>query len=144
VYSFLDNIKYPMEQVIHRMNYYKFIVMASLETLGISSSRVRLVQESTYQFTERFVRDQWRLCALVPQQSVRDAWDRSYNPNMLAPMLCPGLQTLAEEHLDIQFQFGGADQVSFEEFDITQVFDTKPKPARHIRICGEVSTPAWI
>lgn len=112
VYSFLDNVKYPMEQVIHRMNYYKHTVAAALEALGISSTRVSFVQESTFQYTRRFVMDQWRLCTLTPQQAVRDAWDRSYNPDMLGPMLCPGLQTLAEEHLDIDFQFGGADQAS--------------------------------
>ena len=100
-----------MEQVVQRMHYYKFTVMAALEAIGVPSSKVKFVQESSYQFEKQFIIDQWRLCTLVPQQVVRDAWDRSYNPSMLSPMLCPGLQTLAEEHLDIDFQFGGADQV---------------------------------
>jgi tyrosyl-tRNA synthetase len=112
VYSFLDNVKYPMEQVLQRMQYYKFIVMAALEAIGIPSTKVQFIQESSYVNTPRFTVDQWRLCTVVPQQAVRDAWDRSYNPDMLSPMLCPGLQSLAEEHLDIDFQFGGADQVS--------------------------------
>ena len=100
-----------MEQVVQRMLYYKFTVIAAMEAIGIPSSRVHFIQESTYQMTPRFVTDQWKLCTLVPQQAVRDAWDRSYNPNMLSPMLCPGLQTLAEEHLNIDIQFGGTDQV---------------------------------
>jgi tyrosyl-tRNA synthetase len=112
VYSFLDNVKYPMEQVIQRMHYYKFIVIAALEAIGIPSSRVRFIQESSYVNTSKFTVDQWKLCTLVPQQAVRDAWDRSSNPNMLSPMFCPGLQALAEEHLNIDFQFGGADQVN--------------------------------
>ncbi|SLM35862.1 Tyrosine-tRNA ligase [Lasallia pustulata] len=110
VYSFLDNVKFPMEQVVQRMNYYRLTVMAALEAIGVPSSKVKFVQESSYHFDKQFIIDQWRLCTLVPQQVVRDAWDRSYNPSMLSPMLCPGLQTLAEEHLDIDFQFGGADQ----------------------------------
>jgi tyrosyl-tRNA synthetase len=100
-----------MEQVIQRMHYYKFIVIAALESIGVPSSRVRLIQESSYANTPKFTLHQWKLSTLVPQQAVRDAWDRSYNPNMLSPMFCPGLQALAEEHLDIDFQFGGADQV---------------------------------
>ncbi|KAH0538093.1 hypothetical protein FGG08_005305 [Glutinoglossum americanum] len=116
VYSFLDNVKYPMEQVLQRMHYYKFTIMAALEAIGIPSSRVRFVQESTYQTNLEFISDQWRLCTLVPQQAVRDAWDRSYNPNILSPMLCPGLQTLAEEHLGVDIQFGGEDQARIFAF----------------------------
>lgn len=93
------------------MHYYKFTVMAALEAIGVPASNVQFVQESTIHTTPQFIPDLWKLCTLVPQQAVRDAWDRSYNPDMLSPMLCPGLQTLAEEHLDIDFQFGGADQV---------------------------------
>lgn len=111
VYSYLDNVNVPMEQVQHRMEYYKFTVKAALQVLGIPTSTVTFVQESSYELNPRFVTDNWKLCTVVPQQAVRDAWDRSYNPNMLSPMLCPGLQTLAEEHLDIDFQLGGEDQV---------------------------------
>ncbi|KIW76042.1 hypothetical protein Z517_10787 [Fonsecaea pedrosoi CBS 271.37] len=116
VYSFLDNVKYPMEQVVQRMHYYRFTVEAALEALGIPSKNIKFIAESSYQINPRFFFDQCRLCTLVPQQAVRDAWDRSYNPDMLAPMLCPGLQTLAEEHLDIDFQFGGTDQRGIFEF----------------------------
>lgn len=126
VYSFLDNVRYPMAQVLHRMEYYKYTVHAMLEMLlgkSLSSTfdnadhdssgpKVRLIQESAaLHFKEPYIRDQWRLMALTPQQAVRDAWDRSYNPDMLSPMLCPGLQTLVEEHLGVDFQFGGQDQV---------------------------------
>ncbi|KAH0846347.1 Tyrosine--tRNA ligase, cytoplasmic [Fonsecaea pedrosoi] len=116
VYSFLDNVKYPMEQVVQRMHYYRFTVEVALEALGIPSKNIKFIAESSYQINPRFFFDQCRLCTLVPQQAVRDAWDRSYNPDMLAPMLCPGLQTLAEEHLDIDFQFGGTDQRGIFEF----------------------------
>jgi tyrosyl-tRNA synthetase len=111
VYSFLDDVKYPMEQVLHRMDSYKYSVTTALEALGVSASRVSFVQESTLHFTQRFITDQWKLCAMTPQQAVQDAWDRSYNPDRLGPMLCPELQTLAQEHINIDFQFGGEDHV---------------------------------
>lgn len=111
VYSFLDNIEYPLEQVAQRSRYYQFIVMAGLEALGLSASKVHFIEESSYSFNKDFIIDQWKLCTLVPQQAVRDAWDRSYNPGILSPMLCPGLPALAEEHLQIDFVLGGTDQV---------------------------------
>ncbi|KAK3169209.1 hypothetical protein OEA41_008592 [Lepraria neglecta] len=110
VYSYLDNVKYPMSQVRQRMYYYKFIVIAALESIGVPAAKVTFVEESSYQFSREWIMDQWRICTLVPQQAVKDAWDRSYNPDMLSPMFCPVIQTLAEEHLDVDFQFGGADQ----------------------------------
>ena len=100
-----------MSQVRQRMYYYKFTVIAALQSIGISASKITFVEESSYQFSREWVIDQWRLCTMVPQQAVKDAWDRSYNPDMLSPMFCPVIQTLAEEHLDVDFQFGGADQV---------------------------------
>ncbi|CAD6451367.1 704e7ef9-8d7b-4daf-a1a4-b2e579fc53c9 [Sclerotinia trifoliorum] len=116
VYSFLDNVHYPMEQVLQRMHYYKFVIIAAAEAIGIPASKLQFVQESTYVNTPEFTRDQWRLCTIVPQQAVKDAWDRSYNPDMLSPMFCPGMQSLAEEYLDIDFQFGGADQAGIFGF----------------------------
>ncbi|KAM7215821.1 tyrosine-tRNA ligase [Rhypophila decipiens] len=128
VYSFLDNVKYPMEQVLHRMEYYKYTVHAMFEMLlgrpissnmdlhvgkkdsHATSAGVKFFQESTLHFMDGFIKDQWRLWAVTPQQAVRESWDRAYNPDMLSPMLCPGLQSLAEEWLHVDFQFGGADQ----------------------------------
>ncbi|KUJ07425.1 Nucleotidylyl transferase [Mollisia scopiformis] len=102
-----------MEQMLQRMQYYKFIIVAPLKAISIPSSRVRFVQESSYVLKPEFTVDQWKLCTLIP---LKDAWDRSYNPDMLSPMPCPGLQTLAEQHLRIDFQFGGADQCGIFEF----------------------------
>ncbi|KAK4219483.1 tyrosine tRNA ligase [Rhypophila decipiens] len=130
VYSFLDNVKYPMEQVLHRMEYYKYTVHAMFEMLlgrpissnidlhvgkkdtrsYATSAGVKFFQESTLHFMDGFIKDQWRLWAVTPQQAVRESWDRAYNPDMLSPMLCPGLQSLAEEWLHVDFQFGGTDQ----------------------------------
>lgn len=99
------------------MYYYKFIVTAAFESMGFPASKITFVEESTYHFSRKWITDQWRLCTLVPQQAVKDAWDRSYNPDMLSPMLCPLIQTLAEEHLDVDFQFGGTDQVRLAPSD---------------------------
>jgi tyrosyl-tRNA synthetase len=111
VYAYLDYAKHPMDQVIQRFHYYKFTIMAALKAIGVPLSKVHFVQESTYETTPQFIQDQWKLCTIVPLQDIKDAGETGFNPKVLSPMLCPGLQTLAEEHLNVDFQFGGADQV---------------------------------
>ena len=103
------------------MYYYKYIVIAALESIGLPTTSIKFIEESSYQFSREWIIDQWRLCTIVPQQAVKDAWDRSYNPDMLSPMFCPGIQTLAEEHLDVDFQFGGADQVRLASSDQSSI-----------------------
>lgn len=136
-----------MSQVRQRMYYYRFVVAAALESLGVSTSKVTFVEESSYHFSREWILDQWRLCTLVPQQAVKDAWDRSYNPSILSPMFCPGIQTLAEEHLDIDFQFGGGDQVSLLPFTNTTLalsLSNTLTQARHLCVCRALSSPAWV
>jgi len=136
-----------MDQVFQRMLYYEFIVMAALEAIGVPSSKIRFVHESSYHTNKEFIVDQWRLCTVVSQKAVKDAWDRSYNPDTLSPMLCPGLQTLPEEHLGIDFQFGGDDQVnnpaqrdwSFYS-SLTLFFFI----GRHLRIRRTIPSEAWL
>lgn len=82
-----------------------------LNMLGINSSRIRIVEESSYYFSREFITNQLRLCCIVSQKDVVDAWDPEYRPEVFSPMLCPGLQSLAEEQLDVDIQFGGTDQV---------------------------------
>lgn len=109
-YSYLDNVDYPVEQVLHRMEFYRHSMIAALQCLGIDSSNIEFVQESSYE-TPKFTKDLWRLCTMVPAQAVKDSWDRAVHPEMVSPLMCPLLQLLAEEYLDADFQFGGEDQV---------------------------------
>ena len=111
-YSYLDNVDYPMEQVLHRMEFYRHSVTAALQRLGIDPSDIEFVQESSYE-SPKFTKDLWRLCTMVPAQTVKDSWDRAVHPEMVSPLMCPLLQLLAEEYLDADFQFGGEDQASF-------------------------------
>ena len=125
-----------MSQVRQRMYYYKFIVIGALGSIGIPASKVSFVEESSYHFSREWIFDQWRLCTMVPQQAVKDAWDRSYNPDKLSPMFCPVIQTLAEEHLNVDFQFGGEDQVRPLLSNTPYLRNLTPRQtARHICIC---------
>lgn len=93
------------------MYVYQYTVEAALACLGVDPRRVIFKPESDHEKSQQWQADMWKMCTIVPQQAVRDAWDRAYNPNMLGPMLCPIHQALCEEYLDLDIQFGGTDQV---------------------------------
>lgn len=110
-YAFLVNYKYPWEQVLQRTEYYRFLVKAVLEAIGVPSSRVCFIENSSYEGTKDFVIDHYKLCALLSQQDCKDTGAEVSTSKMFSPMLSPGLQSLAEEYLQADIQFGGTDQV---------------------------------
>lgn len=110
-YAFLINYKCPWEQVLQRTEYYRCLVKAVLEAIGISSSMVRFTENSSYEGTKEFVIDHYKLCALLSRQDCMDTGTEVSASTMFSPMLTSGLQSLAEEYLDIDMQFGGTDQV---------------------------------
>lgn len=110
-YGLLVNYKYPWEQVLQRREYYRFIVTAVLDAIGIPLSKVHFVDESSYEGSKEFMIDHYKFCTLLSQQDVRDTGAEVAKSDMFSPMLSPGLQSLAEEYLGADIQFGGLDQV---------------------------------
>lgn len=94
-----------------RKTYYTYLVRAVLSFFGTSPTQIRFVDESSYAYTSDFITDHYKLCALMRQQDARDASDEIANSTMLSPLLMPGHQTLLDQYLDIDIQFGGEDQV---------------------------------
>ncbi|EKG14512.1 hypothetical protein MPH_08361 [Macrophomina phaseolina MS6] len=110
VYAFLVNYVHPMEQVAHRTAYYKFLVSAILDALGVPSSAVRHVQESSLANTKDWFIDLQKMSAAMTQQDARDTMEEVARTDRLSPMLCAIQQTLSEPYLDLDIQFGGVDQ----------------------------------
>ena len=114
VHAFLDNMKAPLELVGHRTKYYKFVLLAVFETLGIPTSRLTFVEGSSYQLTKEYNLDNYRLCATVTEHDAKKAGAevvKQVESPLLSGLLYPGLQALDEQYLDVDFQFGGVDQV---------------------------------
>ena len=101
-----------MELVEYRRQYYNFLVVAILESLGAPMNQIRFVNESSFAYTKEFVKDAQKICAIMTQQDARDSMDEVAKTTMLSPMLCAVQQSLSEPYLDIDIQFGGEDQVS--------------------------------
>jgi len=113
IHAFLDNLKAPLDLVGHRTKYYKFLLLAVFESLGISTSRLTFVEGSSYQLTKEYNLDNYRLCATVTEHDAKKAGAevvKQVESPLLSGLLYPGLQALDEQYLDVDFQFGGVDQ----------------------------------
>ncbi len=113
VHAFLDNLKAPLELVAHRTQYYKKILFAVFTSLGIPTSKLRVVEGSSYQLSKEYSLDNFKLCTLVTEHDAKKAGAevvKQVDSPLLSGLLYPGLQALDEEYLGCDFQFGGVDQ----------------------------------
>ncbi|KAI0739603.1 tyrosyl-tRNA synthetase [Daedaleopsis nitida] len=113
VHAFLDNLKAPLELVAHRTEYYEKIILAVFTSLGIPTSRLRVVKGSSYQLSKEYNLDNYKLCTLVTEHDAKKAGAevvKQVESPLLSGLLYPGLQALDEQYLDCDFQFGGVDQ----------------------------------
>ena len=107
-------MKAPLELVGHRTKYYKFVLLAVFDSLGIPTSKLTFVEGSSYQLTKEYNLDNYRLCATVTEHDAKKAGAevvKQVESPLLSGLLYPGLQALDEQYLDVDFQFGGVDQV---------------------------------
>ncbi|KAJ3770204.1 tyrosine tRNA ligase [Lentinula raphanica] len=115
VHAFLDNLKAPLELVQHRTKYYEYVLRAVFTSLGIPTSKLHIIEGSSYQLTREYNMDNYRLCATVTEHDAKKAGAevvKQVESPLLSGLLYPGLQALDEQYLDVDFQFGGVDQVS--------------------------------
>lgn len=108
-------MKAPLDLVAHRTKFYKHILTTVFKSLGIPTSTLRFVEGSSYQLTKEYNLDNYKLCATVSEHDAKKAGAevvKQVESPLLSGLLYPGLQALDEQYLDVDFQFGGVDQVS--------------------------------
>ncbi|KAG8897182.1 hypothetical protein FRB99_008386, partial [Tulasnella sp. 403] len=107
------NLKAPLELVKLRVEYYRYLLVSVFNSLGVPISSLKFVVGSSYQLSEAYNLDNYRLCATVTEHDAKKAGaevvKQVQNP-LLSGLLYPGLQALDEEYLGCDFQFGGVDQ----------------------------------
>jgi tyrosyl-tRNA synthetase len=113
IHAFLDNMKAPLEQVNHRVDYYRFVVQALLRSIDVPIDKLEFIVGSSFQLKPDYTMDVFRLCAMCTEHDARKAGaevvKQAANP-LLSGLLYPGLQALDEQYLDVDAQFGGLDQ----------------------------------
>ncbi|KAJ9478613.1 Tyrosine--tRNA ligase, cytoplasmic [Pseudozyma hubeiensis] len=113
IHAFLDNLKAPIELVRHRVNYYRHVLTAVFKAIGVPTDRLVFVVGSSYQLTEAYNMDNYRLCASVTEHDAKKAGAevvKQVASPLLSGLLYPGLQALDEQYLGVDMQFGGVDQ----------------------------------
>lgn len=113
IHGFLDNLKAPIELVEYRAKYYRFLVTAILEAVGVPTEKLRFVLGSSYQKSPEYIMDLYKLSSVVSEHDAKKAGAEVVKQSDNAPLsglLYPILQVLDEQYLDVDAQFGGLDQ----------------------------------
>lgn len=113
VHGFLDNLKAPIELVKFRAEYYKFIIQSLLKAVGVSIEKLEFVLGSSYQLGADYTMDLFRLSTIVTEHDAKKAGAevvKQVDNATLSGLIYPLMQTLDEQHLGVDAQFGGVDQ----------------------------------
>ncbi|CAM9023148.1 unnamed protein product [Wickerhamomyces anomalus] len=113
LHAFLDNMKASLEVVNFRAKYYEKVVKSILKSIGVPIEKLKFVVGSSYQLTEKYTLDIFRLSNIVSQNDAKragaDVVKQVANP-LLSGLIYPLMQALDEEHLGVDVQIGGVDQ----------------------------------
>lgn len=113
IHGFLDNLKAPIELVNFRAEYYQFVIQSLLRTVGVSLEKLEFVLGSSYQLTPAYTMDLFRLSSVVTEHDAKKAGAevvKQVENATLSGLIYPLMQTLDEQHLSVDAQFGGVDQ----------------------------------
>lgn len=113
IHGFLDNLKAPLDLVQHRARFYQHVITAMLEAIGVPIDKLEFVLGSSYQKSESYVMDVYKLCSLTSEHDAKKAGAEVVKQSGNAPLsglLYPVLQVLDEQYLEVDAQFGGMDQ----------------------------------
>lgn len=113
IHGFLDNLKAPLELVEHRVHFYRLAITSILESVGVSTEKLKFALGSAHQKSSEYVMDVYRLCSLVSEHDAKKAGAevvKQSDNSPLSGLLYPILQVLDEQYLDVDAQFGGLDQ----------------------------------
>ena len=108
-------MKAPIDLVARRVEYYQFLLTSILTSLGVPVNRLTFVVGSSYQYSQAYNLDKYKLCSITTEHDARKAGAevvKQVSSPLLSGLLYPLLQALDEEYLGVDFQFGGVDQVS--------------------------------
>jgi len=107
-----------LDLVAQRTKYYKRVLVAVFNSIGVPTSYLKFVEGSSYQLTKEYTLDNFRLCSIVNEHDAKRAGAevvKQVDSPLLSGLLYPGMQALDEQYLGCDFQFGGVDQV-FSQF----------------------------
>ncbi|KAJ9659031.1 Tyrosine--tRNA ligase cytoplasmic [Coniosporium apollinis] len=113
IHGFLDNLKAPIELVEFRAKYYKYVITALLRAVNVPIDKLEFVLGSSYQLSKEYTMDLFRLSSVVTEHDAKKAGAevvKQVENATLSGLIYPLMQSLDEEYLKVDVQFGGVDQ----------------------------------
>ncbi|KAI9832812.1 MAG: hypothetical protein M1826_000978 [Phylliscum demangeonii] len=113
IHGFLDNLKAPLELVNFRAEYYRLVITALLKAVNVPIDQLEFVLGSSYQLSQKYTMDLFRLSSVVTEHDAKKAGSevvKQVASPFLSGLIYPLMQSLDEEYLDVDAQFGGVDQ----------------------------------
>ncbi|KAF2795466.1 tyrosyl-tRNA synthetase [Melanomma pulvis-pyrius CBS 109.77] len=113
IHGFLDNLKAPIELVKFRAEYYRFVITALLHAVNVSTDKLEFVLGSSFELKPDYFMDLLRLTSIVSEHDAKRAGAEVVKQTENAPLsglIYPLMQSLDEQYLDVDVQFGGVDQ----------------------------------
>jgi tyrosyl-tRNA synthetase len=96
-----------------RYGYYKEIIPVLFECIGADLSKIELVRGSSFQLQPKYFEDLLKMCTYTTvkgaMHSASEVVKLGTSPK-LAGLLYPLMQSLDEQYLDVDVQYGGIDQ----------------------------------
>jgi len=113
LHGYLDSQKAPWDLLDARTEYYERIIVSMLHSIGVSTEKLRFVRGTEYELGPNFSQDVFKLIAQTTLHDAKKAGAevvKQMSDPLIGSLLYPLLQSLDEEYLGCDAQFGGVDQ----------------------------------
>ncbi|KAK6343984.1 hypothetical protein TWF696_007635 [Orbilia brochopaga] len=131
IYALLVNYVHPLPLITERLAYYRHLTTTVLTSLGVEEDEVTHIAESSYAYTEAFVKEFHKLIVLMKQTDAHCTSEVAQT-DMLSPLLCAIHQSLGEVFVGMDIQFGGFDQEDLFHHSVNFLPKIDQKPREHI------------
>ena len=105
--------KTPWELLDKRYEYYKLVIPALFEAIGADTSKVEVVKGSDFQLKKEYVLDVLKMSTYVTVhdciKAASEVVKMGESPK-LSGLIYPIMQSVDEEYLGVDIQYGGSDQ----------------------------------
>lgn len=138
IHAHLDDQKTPFALLDYRVDYYREIISSMIAALGIDTKNIEFRKGSDFELDRNYTLDVYKLAALNTfdrcKRAAAGVVRFGENPK-LSGFIYPILQTLDEQYMDMDLQYGGIDQRKILAF----ARENLPKIGYNARV--EVMTP---
>lgn len=113
IHAYLDNMKSTWEVLEYRVKYYEMIIKEILTQVGVPIEKLKFVKGSDFELAKDYQLDVLKVSAMASLRDVQKAGAevvKQVESPLMSSMLYPILQTIDEEYLKVDAQFGGVDQ----------------------------------